>query len=258
MQEHHRERQKARSSEQAHGLDGWVGLSAPDLRSVHPRICSSAAAVSLSWRCRSKRSSVGEASPFVPPRGSWRAGGLLVMASVKGRWSHPLPGQPPPIASSGYCGHRDVAQRVREVEPFGYGDAMMITGWAGPNHSRSCPVDLFSSQSTAAQWYCRAAQSWVARKKLDAAALLRRSLALAFGSHPCRFSSGPRASRSYGQRFCDRRTSKQTAGTGRSFGGRDFPLGSPKPTVCGPSTLEVGAIPLISAAERGVRGRPER
>jgi hypothetical protein len=81
MQEHHRERHEARLT-----LACW--LCQPDLRSVRPRICSSAAAVSLSWRCRSKRSSVGEASPFVPPRGSWC---IPAAASVKGRFSHARP-----------------------------------------------------------------------------------------------------------------------------------------------------------------------
>jgi len=53
--------------------------------------------------------------------------------------------------------------------------------------------------------------------KLDAAKrrLLRTAgaaiAALASGLHPFRFSSGLRASRSYGQRFCDLATSKHTA-----------------------------------------------
>ena len=46
-------------------------------------------------------------------------------------------------------------------------------------------------------------------RNFGAAVVDRR--AVAFGLHPCRFSSGPRAHRSYGQRFCDLATSKQTA-----------------------------------------------
>ena len=135
MQEHHRECQKARSSEPAYSLHGRVGVSGPDLGSVGsacPRTCSSAAAFSLSWRCRSKRSSVGEASPFVPPRGSWRP----AAASVKGRGSQAA-GQSSPIASSGYRTARHVAYRAKTVESFEYGGTHVITGWAGPNHARS-------------------------------------------------------------------------------------------------------------------------
>jgi hypothetical protein len=59
-----------------------------------------------------------------------------------------------------------------------------------------------------------------------------------FGLHPSRFSSGLRASRSYGQRFCDRlRRSKQTAATAG--------------VICGPKLLRAQCF-------RGVRAQTWR
>ena len=75
-------------------------------------------------------------------------------------------------------------------------------------NARSRPVDLLSCQSTAALRCC---ETMLATK--FERPLLRRSLPLAFlAQHPSRFSSEPRASRSYGRRSCDRRTSKQVVG----------------------------------------------
>jgi hypothetical protein len=76
MPEHHPERHEARLSRRAQSLDGWVGLSTPDLRSV----CPGGWARDLLERLRSfpllavslEEVPAGVPSPFVPPRGPWR------------------------------------------------------------------------------------------------------------------------------------------------------------------------------------------
>lgn len=102
----------------------------------------------------------------------------------------------------------------------------MITGWARPNHSRPRRVVRLSCQKLLVRRKAGAAE------KLDAAAAAIAAPGVA-GSHPCSFSRSLRASRSYCQRSCDLRTSKQTAGTAQSIWGQNFWPGRESPMFAG-------------------------
>jgi len=238
MQEHHRERQKARLTLPS-GREGGRVLNPRSVGSVRPRICSSAAAVSLSRRCRSKRSSVGEASPFVPPRGSWC---IPAAASVKGRFSHARPRR---IV---LCNCQSAVRRCCEK-------LVLRCGWCGELTVRrsagvAVPRKLRSGETSELGNHAGRISRAASASAIGGSGVWLASVPL-LERPPCKASNCGRLS-------CDLPTSKRPVATGRSIRGPKLSDEAAKPNVFGRSPLELGGIPLMNTAERAVSARADR
>jgi hypothetical protein len=101
-----------------------------------------------------------------------------------------------------FAGKSEITEGCSDLREIG--DSSDLPGISDVRLSR-----CYGSDAAGAAVRRKAVLRYLVLRNFGAAVVDRR--AVAFGLHPCRFSSGPRAHRSYGQRFCDLATAKQTA-----------------------------------------------